>query len=376
MMQLRGWRDGRGRIMQMTGVLLGLLLMLAAGEAGAQAYVREKLSIPGRLGTTLEGAMVRTEEGGRRPLVLLNHGSPRDAAARPEASPFGMYAQAVEFVRRGWTVAMMLRRGYGGSTGGWAEDYGRCDSPSYAEAGLRGAEDLRAALAFLAKRPDIDATKMIAVGVSAGGFATTALTAQPPPGLVAAINFAGGRGSQRDDQICSVHALTDAFGRYGKTSRTPMLWVYAVNDKYFNPQAVGQFREAFVSGGGKVSFVQTAAYGQDGHALFSAGGASIWTPVVDEFLKAQGLALRDAPAPLPPLPHVAPPKALSDTGRTAFEAYLRAAPHKAFAHTSSGNYAWRSGQRTADKAKEGALTACERAGKGSCTVSIDDGEAK
>ena len=41
-----------------------------------------------------------------------------------------------------------------------------------------------------------------AVGVSAGGFATVALTASAPQGLVAAINFAGGRGSLSADEVC------------------------------------------------------------------------------------------------------------------------------------------------------------------------------
>ena len=42
---------------------------------------------------------------------------------------------------------------------------------------------------------------MIAVGPSAGGFASVALTADPPPGLAAVISFAGGRGSRADDDV-------------------------------------------------------------------------------------------------------------------------------------------------------------------------------
>ena len=74
---------------------------------------------------------------------------------------------------------------------------------------------------------------MIAVGHSAGGFASVALSADPPPGLVAAISFAGGRGSRADDEVCSEDALVKAFATFGKTSRIPLLWVYAANDRFF-----------------------------------------------------------------------------------------------------------------------------------------------
>ena len=82
-------------------------------------------------------------------------------------------------------------------------------------------------------RTDVSTNGMIAVGVSAGGFASLALTADPPPGLAAAINFAGGRGSRADNDVCDEDALVRAFATLGKTSRIPTLWIYAQNDKFF-----------------------------------------------------------------------------------------------------------------------------------------------
>src|SRR5208283_1257414 len=133
--------------------------------------------------------------------------------------------QALEFARRGWAVVIVMRRGYGGSDGGWAEGFGPCDNANYIAAGTAGATDLKTTLDFVSHRPDIDPTHMIAVGVSAGGFATVALTADPPPGLIAAISFAGGRGSQESDQVCGPDRLIEAFRTYGGRSRIPMLWV-------------------------------------------------------------------------------------------------------------------------------------------------------
>jgi hypothetical protein len=49
----------------------------------------------------LEALLVRTDEPGRHPLVLLSHGSPRVAAERPAMSPNQPLPEAIEFSRRG-----------------------------------------------------------------------------------------------------------------------------------------------------------------------------------------------------------------------------------------------------------------------------------
>ena len=65
--------------------------------------------------------------------------------------------------------------------------------------------------------------------------ATVALTAQNPPGLLAGINFAGGRGSKADHDVCNPDDLVHTYKEFGKRSRIPMLWLYAQNDKFFWP---------------------------------------------------------------------------------------------------------------------------------------------
>ncbi|WP_156180055.1 hypothetical protein [Bradyrhizobium sp. LTSPM299] len=39
--------------------------------------------------------------------------------------------------------------------------------------------------------------------------------------------------------------------------------------------------------------VRTPSFGSDGHMLFGADGTAIWAPIVDRFLKANDLVLRD-----------------------------------------------------------------------------------
>ena len=213
-------------------------------------------------------------------------------------SPMAYLPQATEFARRGWAAVVLMRRGYGDSGGDWAETLGSCNNPDYVKAATSSVSDLRAVIAHLGTRPDIDSSKIISVGQSAGGFATVALTADPPPGLVAAINFAGGRGSQSDDEVCREERLIEAMRAFGRRSRLPMPWIYAENDKFFGPTLARKMRDAFADAGGQVQFVALPPFGRDGHSLFSSGIRQ-WTPTVDKFLQERRLVLQDGLLPPP-----------------------------------------------------------------------------
>ncbi|HXW16506.1 MAG TPA: CocE/NonD family hydrolase [Terriglobia bacterium] len=278
--------------------LLLLFLFLSQAFAlhvRAQDLVEQELRIPapgaGKQG--LQAIMVRPNEPGPHPLALVNHGSPRAGSDRRKMTPGEMLPQAREFARRGWTTVIIMRRGYADSGGDFAEDAHGCGrNPDYYGAGRESANDLRAAIAYLSKLPEIDPARIISIGRSAGGFATVALTAKPPAGLVAGISFAGGRGSPAEDQVCNSADLIDAFRRFGKTSRIPMLWVYAQNDHFFSPQLAREFYKAFTDSGGTAQFVSAGPFTTDGHHLFSPAGIPIWTPMVDAFLQSQNLVLR------------------------------------------------------------------------------------
>jgi len=358
-------------------VLVASVLALLAGPAAAQNYIRETLRLPmaeaGSKG--LETLFIRPAEPARYPLVVISHGSPRKAEERPAMAPATYYNNALEFARRGFAVAIVMRRGYGASGGDLAERSGSCDDPDYVRSGRAGAADIRAAIVPLGQRSDVDATRIIAVGQSAGGLGTVALAANPPPGLVAAISFAGGRGSRADFDVCKEDRLIAAFRTFGKTARLPMLWVYTANDHFFEPKLAEKFHDAFKAGGGRVEFIRAPAFGKDGHSLFSAAGIPQWTPYVDAFLAQHQLTQRAAPAPLPPLPALTPPPQLGTRGREAFDTYRRAMGAKAFAVSGDGSFGWRSGRRSVDEARRDALKLCE-AGKRKCrVVFIDDAPA-
>ena len=90
------------------------------------------------------------------------------------------------------------------------------------------------------------------------------------------------------------HGGIAAVADYGRTSRIPVLWVSAANDHFFGPRLVTQLTAAFTKAGGTVTYVPTAPFSDDGHKLFDAvDGMPIWSPIVDQFLLANKLALRD-----------------------------------------------------------------------------------
>ncbi|WP_050627623.1 alpha/beta hydrolase family protein [Bradyrhizobium viridifuturi] len=297
----------RGRIGAVARALV--VCILALGPVQAEGIRLDALKIPvpnpggaGPSTALLDAIVLRPDDGLPHPLVLLNHGSPRSASDRPSMSPYGMWAQATEFARRGWVAVAFLRRGYGVSQGGWAETYGQCSDPDYAKAGRAGATDIAAAAKFMTGQAYVSKGKWISVGRSAGGFATVALTSTAPSGLAAAIVFAPGRGSTGPDTVCEEGELVDAFAQFGKSSRIPLLWVSADNDHFFGPQLVTRLSDAFAKSGGKLSLVRTPAFGSDGHALFNESGTAIWAPIVDRFLRDNNLVLRDRLLDAPPRP--------------------------------------------------------------------------
>lgn len=345
----------------------GLLAILSTRESRGQAasapqIVVTELRLPthgsGKKG--LEALMVRPNDSAPHPLALMTHGSPRDPKERDEMTPLRFLPQAREFARRGWTAVVAMRRGYGDSGGGYAEEGRACSAfVNYVGATKEADKDLREAAEYLRTRPEIDPSRMIAIGVSTGGLAMVGLSADPPPGLAAAISFAGGRGSNAPDHVCNSNVLVDAFAEFGKHSKVPMLWVYAQNDHFFSPQLAQEFYQAFTRAGGNAKFIAAGPFGEDGHGLFSLRGIPIWTPMLDDFLKSQNLVLRDSLLDVS-APAIEPPSYFSSEAREEFRQYLLGAPHKAFAASPVHGFGTSFGQRNTDLAAKHALESCKR----------------
>ena len=316
----------------------------------------------------LEALLVQPAEPVRHPLAIITHGTPSTATERRAMTPQALLPMALEFARRGWTTVIVMRRGYGTSGGQFAESNPSCDYPDYLGPARQSAKDLRAAISYLSTLPEIDTQRIIAVGVSGGGMAVVALSAEPPPGLVAGVSFAGGSGHIAPDTVCQPGGLLATFWVLGKTSRIPLLWVYAKNDHYINAELAESLYQQFTEAGGKATFVAAPAFGNEGHFLFSPFGIPVWTVYVDDFLKNQHLRLRTQLLPLPPVPDVRPPAGLTASARQAFQRYLAQPPEKAFAVDTGGIWNYEYGRRTAAEAKETVLMRCRHDGGQNCRV--------
>jgi pimeloyl-ACP methyl ester carboxylesterase len=269
------------------------VLAIAPQDGWAMA-VREELHwVPvqdgGGQSQQLIARVCRPAAGAPAPVAVINHGSPSDGENRRAMQPAGCASEPAQwFLRRGYVVMFPLRRGYGASGGELAESSGACDSPDYVHAGVESARDVAAAVRYATGLPFVRRDGVVVVGQSLGGWATLAFAAVPHPPLAALISMAGGRGGHAVAGMegnCRPDLLVAAAGAFGRTARTPMLWVYARNDSYFAPELARAMHRAFTAAGGQAALAQPTFGGGEGHGLFYAsGGSRVWGPLVEAYL--------------------------------------------------------------------------------------------
>ena len=346
-------------------ILLLLLFLPVAAHAQAPQYVEREQNIhpPGSGQQGLDVLEVYADRPGRHPLVVLTHGSSPDPAKHATVTPWAQLPQALWFAQRGYVAIVVVRSGYGRSGGVQDVSYGGCKPGDYITPGRHAAADLRAVMHYAQTLPEVDGSTMISVGVSTGGYAQVALSADPPPGLKTAISFAGGRGGDDHEDICNLPALLQAFAAFGKDAQAhgglPMLWIYAANDHFFDPAAAAQFRAAYTGSGGQVQFVAAPAFRDDGHYLFEA--VTPWSDAVAAYLREHDLLpLGDTVLPGPQLPPLAAPPGLSDSGQQGWQRFLLAGPYSAFARGTTGGWDYAAGQFTQQMADEKALEGCSK----------------
>ncbi len=243
-----------------------------------------------------------TKEAGRTaplPVALVTHGMSADLEQRQALSPAANARMARDLARRGWLAVAVVRRGFGQSVGPTDYSLRQCPAVSFAELLDDQTDDVAAALAAMARRPDADGTRMIAIGASVGGAVVLNLAARAPQGLRAVINVSGGlrmsmRAGAPVPETCAADDLLPVFAAYGAKSRLPTLWIYAENDLMFPSAYVRKLHEAYVAGGGRSEFHMFDPIGDDGHNIFgTADGLLRWIPVMDRFLGSQALPTFD-----------------------------------------------------------------------------------
>ena len=229
------------------------------------------------------------------PVVVFSHGRASGADGRARVDVGVSKAQLHYWLAKGVAVVSPVRPGYGESTGGDVEDSGvhhdnagRCTGrPNFRKTADAAVLTVSATLAWLRDQPWADAHDVLLVGQSVGGLTTVAAGSLGLPGVVGYINFAGGTGGNPEKSpgvSCDPGQLKSLYGDFGKTTRVPNLWVYAMNDQYWGPDEPVEWQAAFAKGGSATTFFHAPAVADgDGHGL-SRHDQALWAPAVDEFL--------------------------------------------------------------------------------------------
>jgi len=362
-------------------IALALLLACPGGARGADELpapadvvedaARLAVTIGGK-DCALDALVVRFPGEGKLPVALITHGS---SDGDPRAATIDwLRGWAHDLANRGWLAVAVMRRGYGGSAGEVADDAGTCAMPDVGRYLDAHADDLEAALRSIARRPDADMGRVLAIGDSAGGAAAMALAGRPSVTLAAVVNVSGGLGRRlgpfRPNPACALYEsdLVWNFARFGAAAHAPTLWLYAENDSWFRPGLVGRMRAAFTGTGGRAELVMLPPFRDDGHALFyGPGGKRLLLPELDRFLRANGLPTWDEAAFEPLLARLP----LDDA--KVVQDYLRLAPaEKALALAPGGGAYWWDGEGTATEARSRALAYCKEKAGADCTLAAEN----
>ena len=364
-------RAGRLFFVLLSWLFFALIALPLPARASSDDLIENKeyftVSIGGRL-VRLEGMTVkRADATGRLPVALITHGKLPTASRMLEQHATNLRNQARDLAHRGWLSVIVMRRGFGASDGPMPAPI-TCQSPSMREFFEADADDLEATLKAVSARPDADPNHIIAIGASAGGVAVTALAARNPKGLAGVVSISGGL---RFDTCNKDDLLVAAMRAYGKASRVPSLWVYAQNDRLFDPSIVYRMHRAFLEGGADVKLVMLGAMGRDGHTIFDTPtGRDHWLPEMDAFLRYQRLPTWPAKSADVVLSKLASKDKYADF----VEQYVSAPGNKALAQSQTSGALGRAfGFTSMDEARKSALELCQHDAKGEpCRVVMEN----
>jgi dienelactone hydrolase len=288
------------------GIIAMALLMPTSAIAGvdeksskaAAAQVHEELwAIPSII--PMLAYVVRPAGDGPFPLLVMNHGVSLDPKERSYFPAIEFRDAALWFAKRGYVVVAPVRPGYGASAidiperglfGLFFSGVGNCSDANFRDAGLAIASLDTWVIDYMSTQPFIKRDDVLVVGQSGGGWGAIALASQNPSPVRAIIAFEAGRGGHfngKPNNNCAPDRLVEAAAQFGRTARTPMLWIYVHNDSYFGPELSMRLASAFQAAGGNVEYHLLPDFGEDGHFLIDSGDAvRIWAPLVGKFLEA------------------------------------------------------------------------------------------
>lgn len=286
-----------GHMNRLAHAIAGLACLCAPALSSA-AILEEVVDVPVRVKTiygqeanqTIKVTVFRDDQRDKAPYLVLNHGRPASEADFAKMKRQRFAENSAYFVSLGFVVLVPTRVGYGESGGLDVEYSGHCDSRNFAPAYAAAAEQTVAVLKAATGLPYVDLSRGIVVGQSFGGMTSITLATRELPGLVGAVNFAGGGGgnpAERPENPCSAYRLSTLYGDYGAVAKVPTLWLYSENDRYWGAELPRKWFKGFVDAGGKGQFVQLPSYKDNGHGIFT-GNPGSWKPAFEAFIQEIG----------------------------------------------------------------------------------------
>lgn len=245
--------------------------------------------------------LVRPVGDGPFPLVIMNHGVSLNQTDR-SFFPLVEFRDAAKwFAQRGYLVVAPVGTGYGASAidipeqgiyGPFFSRVGKCDNPNFRAAGMAVAQVNLWIIDYLTAEKRIVPNDVTVVGQSAGGWASIALSSLNPSSVKRIIIFAAGRGGRvggKPNNNCAPDKLVETTGDFGRSSRTPMLWIYIENDTFFGPDLSKRMHSAFTAAGGIAEYHLMPPFGNEGHFFIgSPDSIPLWAPIVTKFLDQKG----------------------------------------------------------------------------------------
>lgn len=277
--------------------------MAAVIEEVIEAPVSVKTIYGQEVNQSIKVTVFRDDTREKAPYLVLNHGRPASEADFVKMKRQRYSENSRYFVGLGFAVLVPTRVGYGESGGPDVEYSGRCDSKNFTPVYDSAAAQTVAVLKAAANLPYVDTSRGIVVGQSFGGMTSITLSTVELPGLVGAVNFAGGGGGNPTDRPanpCGSYRLAALYKDYGAKAKVPTLWLYSENDRYWGAELPKEWFNSFVQAGAKAEFVQLPPYKEDGHGIFS-GNRNAWKSAFENFLRKLGFQIvADAQPGSPP----------------------------------------------------------------------------
>jgi uncharacterized protein len=208
----RWWRYPRRALLGVAGVLVAGLVVLPIGLGYVTTHVARAVVPPNHLGVAYEDVAFRTGDG----LELQGWYVPSRNGAAVIAFPGrnGPQRQTHMLARHGYGVLLFDRRGEGRSEG---------DPNSW---GWGGSKDVKAAIAFLQRRPDVDPRRIGGIGLSVGGEMMLEAAAETEQ-LAAVVSEGAGARSMTEDMDEDMPGVAKVLGAPLSAFKTASIAVFS-----------------------------------------------------------------------------------------------------------------------------------------------------